>query len=274
MDYQKIDRWQNLSELKKLLDLSTPPKDLYFQGTWNSEIFANCTAVVGSRKMTGYGATVVEKIIPQLIAQGQTVVSGFMYGVDQYAHQVCVEQGGKTIAVLGWGITHKLSGDDLKLAKKIIDAGGLLLSEWEEQKPTHWTFPLRNRLVAALCQEIIVVEAAEGSGSLITARIAARLKKTVWAVPGPITSRTSRGTNHLIAEGKAKVWLGQSSVQLPLAQGSDPLLQILENEALSADELVRKLNLAVSEIGAKLSILLLSGQIIEKGGKYYLSDAS
>ncbi len=274
MDYQKIDDWQKLKELKNLLDLSNPPKKLYFQGAWNKEIFADCVAVVGSRKMTDYGARVVEKIVPQLVARGQTVVSGFMYGVDQYAHRVCVDGGGKTIAVLGWGIKQALSGDDLKLAKKIIDGGGILLSEWEEQQGTLWTFPLRNRIVAALCEEVIVVEAAENSGSLITARAAARLKKIIWAVPGPITSKTSRGTNRLIAEGKAKVWLGESPVQLSLAQESDPLLQILDTEALTADELARKLKLPVSGIGAALSILLLSGQIIEKGGKYYIADAN
>lgn len=263
-----------MKELKSLLQLSTPPKKLYFKGTWRSEVFANCAAVVGSRRMTDYGARVVEKIIPQLISQGQTIVSGFMYGVDQYAHQVAVEAGGVTVAVLGWGISNKLSGDDAKLAKKIIDAGGLLLSEWQDQKGAHWTFPLRNRIVAALCQDIIVVEAAENSGSLITARAGLRLKRTVWAAPGPITSRTSRGTNRLIAGGKAKMWLGESKVQLALSQSSDPLLQLLENEALTADELSRKLNLAVSELGAQLSLLLLSGQIMEKGGRYYITDAS
>lgn len=274
VDYQKIEDWQKLKELKNLLDLANPPKQLYFQGNWNREIFKNCVAVVGSRKMTDYGERVVEKIIPRLINQNQTVVSGFMYGVDQYAHRVCVDSGGKTIAVLGWGIDKKLTSLDAKLAKDIVDSGGLLLSEWESQEGTLWTFPLRNRIVAALCDEVIVVEAAENSGSLITARAAARLKKTVWAVPGPITSKTSRGTNRLIAEAKAKMWLGEDSMQLSLSPNIDPLLQILENEALTADELARKLKTAVSEIGAKLSLLLISGQIMEKGGKYYLTDAS
>lgn len=273
MDYQEVSNWEKRKELKRLLDLSTLPKKLYFEGTWKNEIFERCTAVVGSRKMTDYGARVVEKIIPQLISQGQTIVSGFMYGVDQYAHQIAVEGGGVTIAVLGWGIINKLTSDDAKLAKKIIDSGGLLLSEWQDQKGAHWTFPLRNRIVAALCQDIIVVEAAENSGSLITARAGLRLKRQVWAVPGPITSRTSRGTNRLIAEAKAKMWLGDSQMQIPLSPTSDPLLAILESEALTADELSRKLNLPVSELGAQLSLLLLSGQIMEKGGKYYI-DAS
>ncbi|TSC85794.1 MAG: DNA processing protein [Microgenomates group bacterium Gr01-1014_7] len=273
MDYQEIKKWREIAQLNKLLDLSTPPKTLFLQGKWNPKIFENCTAIVGSRKMTSYGQRAVEKIIPQLIQAGKTIVSGFMYGVDQYAHQVCVESGGLTIAVLGWGIDTKLSGEDVKLAKGIIETGGILLSEWQSQQPTHWTFPARNRIVAALSQDIIIVEAAEKSGSLITARLANKLKRTLWAVPGPITSRTSSGTNNLIAAGLAKMWLG-TATQTPYLTTDDPIMEILLNEALTADGLARNLQLPVSEIGAKLSILLLSGQVIEKDGKYYIADVS
>lgn len=277
MDYHKVTNLAKLPELQRLGDLSTSPKQFYFKGRWNPQIFENCVAVVGSRRMTDYGTRVVEKIIPQLIAKNITIVSGFMYGVDQYAHQVCIDCGGKTIAVLGWGIDQKLTGTDLKLAKKIIDLGGLLLSEWEVQKAAHWTFPSRNRIVAALSREVIVVEAAENSGSLITARLALKLNRTLWAVPGPITSRTSVGTNKLIADGKARMWLGDNLIltQNPsLLQNSDPILQILDNEALTADEMARKLHAPVSGIGAQLSILTLSGQVLEKGGRYYINDVS
>lgn len=271
MDYRQLNHWQKLPYLHNLCDLLTPPENLYFMGKLNPKIFENCVAVVGSRRMTDYGQRIIEKIIPQLVQQRKTVVSGFMYGVDQYAHQVCVESGGKTIAVLGWGIDKKLGDEDLKLAKNIVDGGGILLSEWESQPPSHWTFPARNRIVAALSNEVIIVEAAEKSGSLITAGIAGSLKRTLWAVPGPITSRTSAGTNNLIAKGKAKIWLGTITRD---SSSDDPILQILEREALTADELARKLNLPISETGAKLSLLLLSGQILEKGGKYYITDAS
>lgn len=211
MAYQKIIGWPKHSELSRLLDLNNPPKEIYFSGKWNSKIFKNCVAVIGSRRMTEYGRKVVEKIIPQLVSQKQTIISGFMYGVDQYAHQVCLENGGKTIAVLGWGINHKLKGFDLKLAQKIVKNKGLLLSEWENQQPSYWTFPARNRLVAALSKKVIVVEAAEKSGSLITVKIATRLKREIWAVPGPITNRFSAGTNILIASGKAKMYLDNFS---------------------------------------------------------------
>lgn len=217
--------------------------------------------------MTTYGQRVVEKIIPQLVSSGKTVVSGFMYGVDQYAHRACIEAGGKTIAVLGWGIKTKLTGEDLRLAQKIVSTGGLLISEWEEQKAAHWTFPARNRIVAALCSEVIVVEAAQNSGSLITARLAIRLKRKLWAVPGPITSKTSIGTNSLIDQSLAKMWLGTPA---GIIQIDNPIAQVLENEPLTADEMARKLNLPISEIGVKLSLMLLSGQVDEKGGKYFL----
>ncbi len=269
MDYSEIADWQKIPGLSGLSDLTTPPKKLYFQGNLDPAIFKNCVAIVGSRKMTDYGQRAIEKIVPRLILQGKTIVSGFMYGVDQYAHKTCIESGGKTIAVLGWGIANKLSDDDAELAKEIIKSGGILLSEWEFQKASHWTFPVRNRIVAALAKEVIIVEAADKSGSLITAKIASKLKRTLWAVPGPITSRTSAGTNSLIAKGHAKIWLEAQTP--PLRQSDDPILEILEREAQTADELSRKLNIPISETGAKLSMLLLSGQVTEKGGKYFIS---
>lgn len=273
MDFQELINWQQIPQLKTLLDLSTPPKQLYYSGKLDLNNFKNCAGVVGSRKMTGYGESAIDRIIPSLVSQAKTVVSGFMYGVDQYAHKACIEAGGKTIAVLGWGIDTKLTGTDLKLAKEIIISGGLLLSEWETQKAAHWTFPARNRIVSALCKEVIVVEAAEKSGSLITAKIASKLKRKLWAVPGPITSRTSKGTNDLIAKGLAQMWIGEP-MQERLTESDDPIIEILQGEALTTDEIARALSCPVSEAGAKLSLLLLSGQIIERGGKYYLIDAN
>ena len=273
MKYQKITGWQKRPELSGLLDLITLPKEIYSIGKWEPKIFKNCVAVVGSRRMTEYGRRVVEKIIPQLVSQGQTIISGFMYGVDQYSHQICLESGGKTIAVLGWGINLKLEGFDLKLAQKITKNGGLLLSEWENQQPSCWTFPARNRLVAALSEKIIVIEAAEKSGSLITARIAAKLKREIWSVPGPITSRLSVGTNNLIALNKARMYLGDfCSLRTESTKKANPLINLLENDVLTANEIARKLGRPVSQIGAQLSLLTLEGQLTEKEGKYYLKN--
>ena len=273
MEYQKITGWQKHPELSRLKDLTTPPKEIYFIGKWDPKIFKNCVAVIGSRRMTEYGQRVLEKIIPQLVCQGQTIISGFMYGVDQYAHQVCLENGGKTIAILGWGINFKLENYDLKLAQKVIRSGGLLLSEWENQQPSVWTFPSRNRLVAALAKEVIIIEAADKSGSLITAKIATKLKRKVWAVPGPITSRLSAGTNKLIALGQANIWLGNfPTSRAESVNKSNSLINLLENNVLTANEIARKLGKPVSQIGAQLSLMSLAGQLIEKEGKYYLNN--
>lgn len=209
MRYGSLPNWRKHRELFRLNDLSNPPKALFYHGTWNSELFTHCVAIVGSRRMTLYGRQVIEKIVPQLVFEKKTIVSGFMYGVDQCAHETAVRAGGKTIAVLGWGIDRPLEGFDKKLAADIIASGGLIMSEWESQPATRWTFPVRNRIVAALSEEVTVVEAEVKSGSLITATLARKLGRRLWAVPGPITSHMSEGANNLIAEGVADIWLGK-----------------------------------------------------------------
>lgn len=249
---------------------------LYYQGTWDDSLFEKCVAVVGSRRMTEYGRRVVEKIIPGLVQDGFTIVSGFMYGVDQEAHRTAVRTGGRTIAVLGWGIDIPLEAEDQKLATEIVNSGGLVLSEWTDQKGALWTFPRRNRIVAAIAQEIIVVEAALKSGSLITAELGLKLGKKVWAVPGPITSSVSAGTNQLIAEGKAQMYLYHPLNLPPKLGGRNPqervVLELLQNEPLDASEIARKLGQSIEKIGAELSMLVLSGAIIERGGKYYVGE--
>jgi DNA processing protein len=266
MLYRCLPDWSIKRELASLSDLSRPPKELYYAGVWKPALFTKCVAVIGSRRMTEYGRRVIEKIIPRLVFEKKTIVSGFMYGVDQYAHRICIESGGKTIAVLGWGIKRDIDGADRKLAQAIVSSGGLLLSEWEDQEATLWTFPVRNRIVAALSQEVIVVEAAVKSGSLITASIAKKLKRTVWAVPGEITNRMSAGTNMLIAQGSAHMWIGDMLPAAPVTR--DPLMNLLQNNSLTASEIARTLGKPVSDIGAQLSFLSLTGQIIERGGKY------
>lgn len=258
--------WRSRPELFRLLDLSNPPKNVYYLGDWNPELFESCVALIGSRRMTEYGRRVIDRIVPQLVFEKKTIVSGFMYGVDQYAHEVAVKNGGKTIAVLGWGINCAREGADKTLSDMIVASGGLIMSEWDNQRATLWTFPVRNRIVAALSTDVIVVEAAQKSGSLITANIAYKMKRNVWAIPGPITSSLSYGTNALIAEGKATMWMGHP-VQKTLTD--NPVLHALGDALMSADELARNLGVSVSSVGAQLSLLTVSGDVVERGGKYY-----
>jgi DNA processing protein len=178
--------------------------------------------------------------------------------------------------VLGWGIDVPLEAEDQKLANEIISSGGLILSEWTDQKGALWTFPRRNRIVAAIAQEIIVVEAALKSGSLITAELGHKLGKKVWAVPGQITSSVSAGTNMLIKSGQAEMWLPNLSLhpspESGEGNGKGEVVMLLQNEPLDASEIARKLGQSIEKIGAELSMLVLSGAIIERGGKYYVGE--
>lgn len=122
-------------------------------------------AVVGSRRMSDYGQRVIEKWMPSFVQKGISIVSGFMYGVDQAAHKACIENGGKTIAVLGWGIDRKVVGEDEKLYQKILEVDSLIVSEYEgEQEAELWMFPQRNRIVAGIVDAVLVIEGAEKSG--------------------------------------------------------------------------------------------------------------
>ncbi len=273
MSYQTIDHWERLPELDSLSDLRDPPKQLFARGTWDHSLFSNTVAIVGSRRITSYGRQVIDQIVPELVLQKKTIISGFMYGVDQYAHSVCIENGGHTIAVLGWGIEIPLADEDQKLGISIENHGGLLLSEWQSQQASLWTFPVRNRIVVALSKEIIVIEAALKSGSLITANIAEKLHRPLWAVPGPITSPVSEGTNMLIATGKAKMWRPNEaqSINSKKKKETDPILRMLADESWSSDEIARKLGLPIAQVGAQLSLFAITGVVTERGGKYSLT---
>ena len=176
------------------------PEKLFYRGRWNEGLFKKSLAVVGSRKMTEEGKRSVIKLVPQLINKGVIIVSGFAQGVDSEAHWQCVRMKKPTVAVLGWGLNY--NGGDRKLFDEILRNDGVIISEYEPDfEPTRWSFPQRNRIVVGLSSlGVLVIEAAENSGSLITTRIANKEKRAVWAVPG----KTSPGTNWLIREGLAK----------------------------------------------------------------------
>ena len=243
-------------------------------------------AVVGSRRMTDYGARVIDKWMPSLVEKGVTIVSGFMYGVDQAAHKACLENGGKTIAVLGWGIDRKVVDEDAVLYQKMIELDSLIVSEYEgEQEAELWMFPQRNRIVAGVADAVLVVEGAEKSGSLITARLAGKFGVPLLAVPGSVFSRVSSGTNNLIKEGKAVavgsaqevlaamgIAKGQLAMKFDSKLPSNPVLAALDSGEKSVDELVRILKMPVSEVMDLIFHLQLDDLIFEKAGKYFLAD--
>ncbi len=185
--------------LKKIPD---PPKTLYYRG--NKEIKGNCFAIVGSRLCSAYGKEIAYSISYRLAKAGLTIVSGMARGIDSFSHLAALEAGGQTIAVLGTGLDEKsiYPQENLKLAQKILQGKSCLISEYPQgTRGDKFTFPKRNRIISGMSLGILVVEAKYKSGALITAALAKKQKREIFAVPGPIYSVNSKGTNLLIKNG-------------------------------------------------------------------------
>lgn len=285
----------NLSRLRestimRILDFKIHKKGkYYYRGNWDEDIFKKSIAIVGSRQMTKYGADIVDKFVMDFVANKVTTVSGFMYGVDTEVHQKTVEYGGRTVAVLGCGLDTIYPSENEKLYIEILRGGGLIISEYEADAQPHlWKFPQRNKVVVKLSSlGVLVVEAGEGSGSLITAKIAKKSGKNIYAIPGSIYSKVSAGTNGLIKRGDAKLVTGAGDIiklrtsHFAKASRDKPdnlnnlenkIYKALELEALEVDELSVKTGESVIEIGSALSIMGIKGLTAESGGKYYLSN--
>ena len=189
-----------------LREIYDPPIVLYVKGAWSDCLDRPCIGVVGSRRCSTYGQNAAIMLARDLAQHGITVVSGFARGIDAAAHRGALEAGGRTVAVLGTGIDEVYPRDHKKLAAEILDRGGALISQFPlGTPPVSENFPYRNRIISGLSLGVVVVEAAENSGSLITARLAMEQNREVFAVPGNITSRNSFGTNYLIKGASAKL---------------------------------------------------------------------
>lgn len=189
-----------------LRQINDPPQLLYYRGNLDLLQSNLLLAVVGSRKADSYGKTAAGKLLPPIVSAGITLVSGLAFGIDSLAHQACVDHNHPTIAVLGGGIDDATIGprSNFPLAMRILKNDGLLLSEYPPGTPgAPHRYPERNRIIAGLCPATLVIQASEKSGSLITARLALDYNRDVLAVPGPITSPISAGTNLLIQQGAA-----------------------------------------------------------------------
>lgn len=189
-----------------LREIYDPPIVLYVKGAWSKCLDQPCVAIVGSRKCSTYGQNAALMLARDLAQRGVTIVSGFARGVDAAAHRGALEAGGRTVAVLGTGIEEHYPRDHRQLGREIIERGGAMVSQFPlRTPPVSENFPYRNRIISGLSLGVVVVEASENSGSLITARLAIEQNREVWAVPGNITSRNSFGTNYLIKGAGAKL---------------------------------------------------------------------
>lgn len=197
--------------LARLLELHDVPEKIYIAGTLPSvtlDEYGRATprilTVVGSRKYTSYGKLALEKLLSSLAGENVVILSGLALGIDGLSHESALKNKLITIAVPGSGLDRKVlyPSTHVRLAEEIIENNGILLSEFApDMQAAQWTFPARNRLMAALSDALLVVEATDKSGTLITARMALELGKDIGAIPGDIFSDSSYGTNMLIKEG-------------------------------------------------------------------------
>src|SRR5882724_8079944 len=189
-----------------LREIYDPPIVLYVKGAWSECLDQPCVAIVGSRRCSTYGQNAAMLLARDLAQRGVTIVSGFARGIDAAAHRGALEAGGRTIAVLGTGIEENYPRDHRQLGQEILEQGGAMVSQFPlGTPPVSENFPYRNRIISGLSLGTVVVEAAENSGSLITARLAIEQNREVFAIPGNITSRNSFGTNYLIKGAGAKL---------------------------------------------------------------------
>lgn len=183
-----------------------PPVVLYVKGAWAECLERPCVAIVGSRRCSTYGQNAALMLSRELASRGVTIISGLARGIDAAAHRGALEAGGKTVAVMGTGLDQFYPRDHGKLALEILKGSGALVTQFPlGTPPVSENFPYRNRVISGLSLGVVVVEAAENSGSLITARLAMEQNREVFAVPGNITSRNSFGTNYLIKGAGAKL---------------------------------------------------------------------
>jgi DNA processing protein len=270
--------------LKKIAD---PPAKLYYRG--NADLFNTfCFGVVGTRKITSYGREATAHIVSGLAETGWTIVSGLAMGVDAIAHQTALDTGLPTIAVLGSTIDDKgiHPQSNFNLSQEILKNDGLIISEYRNSSEIRrQNFAIRDRIISGLSKGVLIIEGAERSGSLVTARSAADQNRDVFAVPGNIFSAVSKGTNMLIKTGAKMVTSADDileeygkNLQLKIENNNnistkDPaelaILAILDEKGeLSADEMIRMSGLETSKILAGISMLELKNKIKKRNGKY------
>jgi len=285
--FQIITIWSGDKEYPELLgQIHDFPKTLYCRGNLN--LFKKtCFAVVGTRKLSSYGKEATQNIVRGLVQAGFVIVSGLALGIDSVAHQTTLDCEGKTIAVLGTPLDQIYPPENSKLAQSILNNNGLIISEYPSGYPgLRVNFALRDRIISGLSKGVLVIEAPEKSGALITASCATDQNRDVFAVPGSVFSSNSIGSNSLIKKGAKLVTSAQdildeydSNLKLFEEEKSalstkDPvqkiILAILDNNGtVFIDDIVRESKKETSKVIAALSVLEIKGLIKNTGnGKY------
>ena len=285
----KVLFFQDPDYPRRLSDCYDSPVYLFYKGTadLNTE---KIIGVVGTRGATDYGKSLTRDLIQGLREEDPLIVSGLAFGIDSHAHKAALDFGLKTVGVLGHGLDRIYPGNNTAMAEKMLSQGGLITEFFSCTKPDRENFPQRNRIIAGLCQAIIVVEAALGGGALITADIAHTYNRDVFAMPGRVTDRYSGGCNLLLKLKKADVvrnaddlifemgWKKieknitppQPKLFIPLTIDEEKVISLLSSEGdLTIDEISRKCQMPVNRVAVAMLNLEIENVVRCKPGKLY-----
>lgn len=278
--------WDDVNYPVHLKEIDQPPPVLFIRGEVTAED-AWAVGIVGTRAVTSYGRQVTEELATVLAQNGVTIVSGLARGVDAVAHNAALKAGGRTLAVLGSGVDRIYPPEHLQMAEKIRLRGAVISDYAPGTPPESANFPPRNRIISGLSMAVVVVEAGEISGALITAEFAVNQGRDVFAFPGYVYAPQSKGTNRLIANG-ARILLQPTDVlealdltrnverrEIRRAVPSDAteaaVLEFLCIEPVHVDEIRARLNLPVEKISAALTMMELKGMVRQVGGMNYVA---
>ena len=282
----KILTWTDEAYPQRLKEVDQPTPVFYILGEYlPDDVFA--VAVVGTRRVTAYGRQITEELAAFLAANGITVISGLARGVDGIAHQTALKAGGRTIGVLGSGVDKIYPPEHRALAEKMIERGAIISDYAPGTPPDASNFPPRNRIVSGLSLAVVVVEAGETSGALITAEFAAEQGREVFAVPGSILAPQSKGTNKLIQRGALPLLSVEDLMQaldltrmgeqkaarkiIPADETEARLMNVLGNEPLHVDEIRNQAELPIEKVSATLALMELKGMVRQVGGMNYVA---
>ncbi|HSH03969.1 MAG TPA: DNA-processing protein DprA [Anaerolineae bacterium] len=286
----KVLTWDCPEYPSRLREVHQVAPVLYYQGEWAAADEWSL-AIVGTRRMSDYGRQVTQELVSELVGQGITIVSGLARGIDGVAHKTAIAAGGRTIAVMGTGLDRVYPYEHRGLASRIGGGGGVLLSEYGlDTEPDAYHFPQRNRLISGLSLGVVVIEAGERSGALITADFALEQDRELFAVPGSIFSGVSRGPHKLLQNG-AKLVTKVSDIleeievamttqkvaqtvarQLPLPESAAEvaLWQALTGRPQHIDQLGRAAGLSTAVVNSTLTLMELKGMVRQIGGMKYI----
>ena len=282
----QILTWNDESYPARLREIDQPPPVLYLRGEYlPDDMFA--VAIVGTRRVTPYGRQVTEEIASFLAANGITVVSGLARGVDAVAHTAALKAGGRTIGVLGSGVDRIYPPEHRALAEQMMERGAVVSDYAPGTPPDASNFPPRNRIISGLSLAVVVIEAGETSGALITAEFAAEQGREIFAVPGSILAPQSKGTNKLIQNGAQPLLTASDLMQalnltrmgehkaarkiLPGDEVEAKLLAALGEQPIHVDELGNQTGLPIEKVSATLTLMELKGMVRQVGGMHYVS---